>query len=834
MWFGYGRRPCAWHYFGNVFGATLILIVFYALTIFQMKGLYAYRRIYGQFGGLCLWDASGTILRQNNKFIQYVAELAVARVGVVRFGAARLYVAAWASLVTCLAVATSAPAAYGSSITLDPVPDSAAFGEVVVLSGTLLLDGQSSEGAIVYIQDEDTLSPDDLLAIAYVDSTGRFYTYWIVEDVDFDDTIDIQAVFEGDARHGRLASPIWEMRVYDDPLAPDPSLIGGDGYMDLYYSLDLEKAPRVLIAPSPNSYDEVRMHIIPVQEGIMELTSMLEREYEDGVWDVSFEILDRGRLFASEEPDIIISIVTDKEDPKCGVDYSGVAWPDNTQKPIQAKVCSLEDLTRDDVSGTAAHEFIHAIGVGHTFNIAGDMMCSVEDDIPTCGGSGPKSNTPSDLNLAAIVAAYGTDGFQNPNNGVTYGERFTSDHYYGQSHRWPSTDPDQSPATVYTGEIYTDQARYTPGGVILVDGFYWESYNGPSNIVIVGPYGSVVDELQVIVVDDFFTTIAAGYHLPGDYTAYLYDNSGGLVTSTEFYVVDGATESIYDAYTYTDHYSYYPGENILIDGFYLGSYEGPSEITVVDPEGYVVDEIYVEVVGDFFDTVTWGHYLPGSYAVWLHDDAGEFVSSTAFHVMDVSGLDATSIYSGWAYTEFVEYVPGETVIAEGSYRDAHYGPSVVVVLNPEGYLEKEVSIILTGPQFSADLGEYYQFGTYTILLYDHLGDLVSSSAFRIVDTYAENLYTGLVFTDYDFYHPGETVLIDGFYLGPYDGQSKITVVDPEGYVVDEIYVEVAGDFFDTVTWGHYLPGSYAVWLHDDAGEFVSSTAFHVVGEDDLG
>lgn len=748
-------------------------------------------------------------------------------------GAARLPTVIWASFAACLLVAISAPTVYGSSLTLDPIPDSAAFGEVVVLSGTLQLDGHSPEGAIIYIQDEDTLNPDDLLASAYVDSTGRFDTYWIVEDVDFDDTIEIQAVFEGNVQYGRLASPIQEMRVYYDPLVSDPSPVDGDGYMDLYYSLNLEKAPRVLIAPSPDSYDEVRMHIIPVQEGIIELTAMLEREYEDGIWDVSFEILDRGRLFASEEPDIIISIVTDKEDPKCGVDYSGVAWPDSI-KPIQAKVCSLEGSTRDDVSVTAAHEFIHAIGVGHTFNIAGDMMCSIEDDVPTCGGYGPTSNTPSDLNLAAIVAAYGIDGFKNPNNGVVYGERFNLDDYHDRNYRLPSPDPDQSATMVYTGEVYTDQTRYGPGETILVDGFYWESYSGPSSIVIVGPYGSIVDELQVNVVDGFFYTSVAGYHLPGAYIAWLYDNSSGAVTSTEFYVVEGEAIQIYDAYIYTDYDFYYPGEGILIDGFYWRSYDGPSEITVVDPKGYVVDKIHIGVVDDFFAAETANHYLSGTYAVWLNNDQGEFVSSTAFHVIDPTSLDATSIYGGQVYAEFIEYDPGEVVIADGSYWDTHYGPSVIVVLDPDGYLEKELRIGSTGPYFSTDLGRYYQSGTYTILLYDHLGDLVSSSAFRIVDAATTNLYTGLIFTDYNFYYPGEVVLIDGFYWGSYDGPSEITVVDPEGYVVDEIYVEVTGSFFETATWGHYLPGPYAVWLHDDQGVFVSGTAFHVVSEDDIG
>lgn len=737
----------------------------------------------------------------------------------------------WVIPAILLLAAVSVPAAFGSAITLDTIPDSAAFGEIVTLSGTLLLDGYNPEGAIVYIQDEDTLNPDDLLASAYVDSSGRFNTYWIVEDVDFDDTIEIQAVFEGNALHDRLASPIQEIRVYHDPLAPSPSPIGSDGYMDLYYSLNLEKAPRVLIAPSPDSYDDVRMHIIPVQEGIIHLTAMLEREYEEGIWDVSFEILDRGRLFASEEPDVIVTIVTDKEDPKCGKDYSGVAWPDSSVKPIQARVCSLEGSTNADISATAAHEFIHAIGVGHTFNIAGDMMCSVEDDVPTCGGLGSKSNTPSDLNLAAIVAAYGTDGFQNPNNKINSGQILTLDDYRGQTYRWPSSGPDTLTSAVYTGEIYTDQTRYVPGQTVLVDGFYWESYSGPSSIVITGPYGSVVGELEIDVVDDFFFTHVAGYHLPGIYNVWLHDSSGTPVTSTEFYVVDGATSTIYDAFIYTDYYVYSPGLDILIDGFYWGSYDGPSTITVVDQYGYLADEIYVNVVEDFFAAETAGHRLPGPYLIWLHDARGELVASTAFHIADLASLDATSIYGGSIYTEFITYSPGEAVIADISYWDAHYEQSVIEVWDPDGYAVQDLRI--DSAVSSTNLGRYYQPGAYTVLLYDRFGDLVSSSGFRVVDTAEASLYDGYVYTDYSLYYPGEVIEIDGFYWGSYDGPSTIVVVDPEGYVVDEISVDVIGDFFETVTWGHYLPGAYTIWLYDSQGEFVSSTAFHVVSEDEI-
>lgn len=314
---------------------------------------------------------------------------------------------------------------YGGSITLDPIPTSVAFGETIVLSGTLALDGRNPEGAIVYIQDEDTLNPDDLLTSAYVDAAGNFSTYWVVDDVDPDYTIDIRAVFEGDAKWSRQASPIQEVTWHREPPESQPGLTGGEGYMEIDRSVDFERTPRILIVPSPDSYDEVRGHIAPVQEGILQLTSMLEQEYSAGDWDVEFDVAPPGSAFVSSEPDIIISLVTRDDDSGCIDSYLGFSYTDYP-KPVPAVVCSLDSRTDAQIGATAAHEFIHAIGIGHTFNIRGDMMCSTEDGVPTCP-SGSKSTGPSDLNLATIAATYGTDGFQNPNNPFNEGYRFPID-----------------------------------------------------------------------------------------------------------------------------------------------------------------------------------------------------------------------------------------------------------------------------------------------------------------------------------------------------------------------------------------------------------------------
>ena len=353
---------------------------------------------------------------------------------------------------------------YGGSITLDKIQSSAEIGDVIQFSGTLQLNQGSSEGAIVYIKDEDPFTGDDLLATAYVDSSGRFSANWFVNYVDADDVADIYAVFEGNNILARQTTcdagstmPIGgsclntiPLRIKTStslppPLPPtgtgttDPTLSGNE-YMKLYYSLDLNRNPKVAIIPSPDSYDKARMHIGSVQEGIKMWESALDRKF-GGTWNITFEVIKPGTLFFNNQPDIVVNIVTADEDIKCLSEYSGWAkiWRGAT-KPIQTQVCT----TSPDIGATAAHEFIHAMGLGHAFNKKGDLMCSAElvggQWIPTCPSSFSRSSIPSDFNLAATGFLYNSDGFKNPNNRVSYESKFTTSDYLG-GNSVPATNP---------------------------------------------------------------------------------------------------------------------------------------------------------------------------------------------------------------------------------------------------------------------------------------------------------------------------------------------------------------------------------------------------------
>ncbi len=381
---------------------------------------------------------------------------------------------------------------YGGSIDLDPIPRSAKVGETVTFSGTLSLDGHSTEGAVVYIMDEDTLTRDDLLVAAYVDGSGRFSANWLVTDVDPDGVADIYAVFEGNdilsrlttcdpgptRAFGGMCTDTKKISISGYASREPPNVDITGPYMELYYSLPFQHSPRVAIVPSPYSYDDVRSHIVPVKEGILMWTGMMKQEH-GGSWDVTFDVIIPGDSFPSR-PDVIVNLVTHDVHRSCYSDYYGVAKIfSNPKVPVYTWVCSTsEGKKRPDyeVSATAAHEFIHAVGLGHTFNKPGDLLCSVEDGINTCPQSPyPNSKTPSDLNLEAVAHIYGTDGFTMPNNLVQYREVFT-----GSSPPAGDDGVDQVPGVArgmshgcplegYTYDVWVDGETIEPGWSIWYD-----------------------------------------------------------------------------------------------------------------------------------------------------------------------------------------------------------------------------------------------------------------------------------------------------------------------------------------------------------------------------
>ena len=358
---------------------------------------------------------------------------------------------------------------YVPQITLNPFPTSANVGDVLTFSGTLQLGGADLGDNVVYIMDEVPLLPDNLLATAYVNANGEFSTSWVVQQLHSNGLAHIYAVFEGDQAHSRVTTcdvgvpPIIGgclntivLRISETnppppppPPQPQPQLppttekLNGDEYIKLYYSLPLSSNPVVAISPTPESYDQVQRYVTPVEDGIRMWTNDLQQKF-GGNWNVDFEVLGKDLPHFNKKPDIIVNIVTKNEEQGCIQDFGGVARLQYSPiKPVNIEVCA-ENLGQFNsdlfVSAASAHEFIHAMGVGHAFNKEGDLMCSYEiaqqgkrfDSCPNLQSN--HASQPSDFDLAAVAKIYGTDGFALPNNVISNGDRFTANDYQNQNY----------------------------------------------------------------------------------------------------------------------------------------------------------------------------------------------------------------------------------------------------------------------------------------------------------------------------------------------------------------------------------------------------------------
>jgi len=336
-------------------------------------------------------------------------------------------------------------------LVLDPFLSSAQVDDIIIFSGTLNLDNKNSEKPMVYIKNARIDGEDNLLIMAYVNNDGTFSARWTVKEVDEKNNLKIYAFYEGERKLSKLTTcykdqtNVWSsmcphsrsFTIIDGP-TPIPYSTNqnvGDEYIKFFYALDFSKRPIVAIVPSPTSYDKVKSHISAVKEGLSMLENQMTGKYE-GNWKINFQVIEPGENYSSLEPDVVMNIVTEKEDPRClGSTYGWASVYENVQKPIITSVCSYNYEQKNSdatVSYVAAHEFVHAIGVGHTFGKLGDMMCSSEyvngKMTPTCPFTTDyKPNTSTDLHWSAIAELYGTDGFKGQNNIVEYKSKFSGE-----------------------------------------------------------------------------------------------------------------------------------------------------------------------------------------------------------------------------------------------------------------------------------------------------------------------------------------------------------------------------------------------------------------------
>lgn len=366
-------------------------------------------------------------------------------------------------------------------ITLNPVPSVVTVGQQVTFSGKLNFERSNPHGWIVYIKAQGSrtldgfINPDHLLATAWVDSDGSYSVNWRVVKVTSDSTLRIYAKFQGGDRFfssstcGPNCSGVTQMNIVPSQIPPstvsnttsstkpitppttpqqltqqppptrltDPNTLVMGPYLQLFYSLNFEKNPLVAISVDPDSHNKLQQFIPLVEEGIHYWTDELSSKYPKGNWNIDVEVIQSGQPYSETKPDVMINLVAPETQEGCIDTFSGVTFIYNTSKLIQADVCGYvgsgsQEHENPGIPFTATHEFIHAMGIGHAFNMQGDLMCSIDltTKIPTCGNQiFANFVKPSNFDLAAVVSAYGFDGFENPNSYFSYYSKFTFNNF---------------------------------------------------------------------------------------------------------------------------------------------------------------------------------------------------------------------------------------------------------------------------------------------------------------------------------------------------------------------------------------------------------------------
>lgn len=116
-------------------------------------------------------------------------------------------------------------ASAGTKLYLDAPPSVLYVGQTVTFSGTLVTaNGSPLQGATVYIKDDDTFGPDDLVTKGPTNAYGEFRISVTVKNWDeFSGASDIYAVFEGSGGFERSRSSTFEVNVYEKTQQKSPS-----------------------------------------------------------------------------------------------------------------------------------------------------------------------------------------------------------------------------------------------------------------------------------------------------------------------------------------------------------------------------------------------------------------------------------------------------------------------------------------------------------------------------------------------------------------------------------------------------------------------------------
>ena len=213
---------------------------------------------------------------------------------------------------------------------------------------------------------------------------------------------------------------------------PDPS----SQYLELSYDEWRSDNINVLILVNPDTEEQSSRYVEVVENAINSWSQALKQySGNPNAWNfhvtTSVGYLSSVEIGPGREADLLIELAGDPEGVIGCQGFIGVAPPHPYELTIPVTVhvltsCldtetgALVEYSEEVVYSTALHEFAHALGLGHAFNINNDLMCSAEVDIngnlvPTCEFFEADVIEISEPDIAALVYKYGVDGFEPPN-----------------------------------------------------------------------------------------------------------------------------------------------------------------------------------------------------------------------------------------------------------------------------------------------------------------------------------------------------------------------------------------------------------------------------------
>ncbi len=208
-------------------------------------------------------------------------------------------------------------------------------------------------------------------------------------------------------------------------------------YIDLYPNGLSSENTEVIILVNQDSIQQASKYINVTREAIQKWSTLLkENSGNHDAWDFNIrtEVGYLDSLNYSDPNTIILELASNPLGYNYCDSFLGQTLfnSDPFSSPLVATVLTscqeketIVDLPIEDVYSTVLHEFAHSIGLGHSFNINGDLMCSIEssetgEPIPTCQYYEVSGKIePSVYDVNALLFKYGNDGFATPNTPIT-------------------------------------------------------------------------------------------------------------------------------------------------------------------------------------------------------------------------------------------------------------------------------------------------------------------------------------------------------------------------------------------------------------------------------